>query len=66
MEPTKTPTAQEILEPRDSEFFVERLAQILLMQIEQESLVNIGLNENETLGMRQFQSHEKVSHVSHF
>jgi len=52
MEPAKNPTAQEILEPRDSEFFVERLAQILLMQIEQEGLVNIGSNENETLETR--------------
>lgn len=53
MKKSKKPTAEEVMESPESKEFIDRLANILLQQVEQEALAKAGQNQNETQEMRQ-------------
>jgi hypothetical protein len=50
---TRKAKIDAVLDSSDGQFFIDRLAQILLMQVEQEALAKTGSNENETRKTRQ-------------
>lgn len=50
MKKSKKPTAQEVIESSEGQFFVERFANILLRQIEHEAAPKLAEAENETVG----------------